>query len=141
MKINPIVWIVAAIIVLGGLFMVFLPKRQTVNNMNVALDQQVASPSADSTTQLNAGNFELVIKDKRLVSGPETLKVTEGDTVTIKIISDEDEEFHIHGYDNSVDLEKDRQAEVTFTANLTGRFVYELENSKVDIGALEVSPK
>ena len=85
--------------------------------------------------------YELVIQGKKLVSGPATIKVTQGDEVTIKITSDESEEFHVHAYDNSVELEPNKEATLTFTAKLSGRFPFELENSKTEIGALEVQPK
>lgn len=85
--------------------------------------------------------FELGIQGKKLVSGPATIKVNQDDEVTIKITSDESEEFHIHAYDNSVELEPGKQATLTFKANLSGRFPFELENSKTEIGALEVQPK
>lgn len=91
--------------------------------------------------QNSAKTFDLIIKDKKLTSDPETISVMEGDSVTINIISDEDEELHLHGYDKSVDLEKDKPATLTFEANLTGHFPYELEKSKIEIGALEVSPE
>jgi len=67
--------------------------------------------------------------------------VNQGDEITIKITSDEAEEFHVHAYDNSVELEPNKQATLTFTTNLSGRFPFELEKSKTEIGALEVQPK
>src|SRR3989338_221346 len=85
--------------------------------------------------------FNLVIKEKKVISGQTTIKINQGDEVTIKITSDEAEEFHVHAYDNSVELEPNKQATLTFTANLSGRFPFELENSKTEIGALEVQPK
>lgn len=85
--------------------------------------------------------FNLVIQNKKIVSGGETLQATQGDEITINITSDEAEEFHVHAYDNSVELEPNKQATLTFTANLSGRFPFELENSKTEIGVLEVQPK
>lgn len=85
--------------------------------------------------------YELVIKGKKIVSGPETIQVVQGDEVTIKITSDEAEEFHVHGYDKSVELQPNQQATLTFRANISGRFDFELEQSKMDLGALEVQPK
>lgn len=99
----------------------------------------VDGPVANQTTVPNT--YELIIQDKKLISGSATIKVTQGDEVTIKITSDEAEEFHVHAYDNSVELEPGKQATLTFTANLSGRFPFELENSKTEIGALEVQPK
>ena len=92
-------------------------------------------------SQTSANAYELVIQSKKLISGPETIKVNQDDEVTIKITSDETEEFHVHAYDNSVELEPGKQATLTFTASLSGRFPFELENSKTEIGALEVQPK
>lgn len=141
MNIKPIIFLVVAVAVLGGLFFMFKPQQQVQNspdNQSVEPTETVASPT---TSELKAKIFELVIKDKKIVSGPETIKVTEGDEITIKITSDEAEEFHVHAYDKSVELEPNVQATLTFTANLTGRFPFELEESKTDLGALEVQPK
>lgn len=136
MKINPIVYLILAIVILAGLFFVFKPQKQPGTTQS-----QSALIQSPSSTPQSAELFELVISDKKIVSGPETIKVTEKDKVTIKITSDEPEEFHIHGYDKFVDLEKDVPVEMTFTADITGRFVFELERSKTDLGVIEVSPK
>lgn len=129
---------VVIILVLAGLFFVVKPKPQS----------QTVSPKQTQTISPSVGPaktkgkvFEFSVKNNKLVSGPETISVIQGDTVTIKITADENEELHLHGYDNSVDLEKNKPAELTFTADKTGRFDYELENSKTDIGVLEVQPK
>lgn len=140
MKINPIFYIVLGVLILGGLFFLFKPKQEVqVSQTSPTTTQQVVTPSPTPESKVKI--FELVIKGKKLVSGLETITVTQDDEVVIKITADEPEEFHLHGYDKSVDLEKDKQAQLNFTANLTGRFVYELEQSKTDIGALEVQPK
>ncbi len=141
MKIQPVVYvvIVIAIILLAALWLMFKPKQPNVAPTPATIELNQGTSSA--STQEGTKTFELVIKGKKLVSGPETIQVKEGDNVIIKITADEDEEFHLHGYDKSVDLQKDVPAELSFTANLTGRFAYELEKSKVKIGALEVLPK
>ncbi len=115
------------VLVLAGLFFLVKPKTP---------------PSTSPTQNISqAKEFNLVIQNKKIVSGAETLQVHEGDQITINVLSDEADELHIHGYDKSVDLEASISAQLTFTANLTGRFPYELEKSKTDIGALEVQPK
>ena len=116
-----LLFLIGAIALLVGLFLIFKPQNQ----------------EADS----NQKSFSLEIKDKKIVTGLTTLKVSEGNNVTIKITNDETEEFHLHGYDRSVDLVPNTETELTFTANLTGRFIFELENSKTELGALEVQPK
>lgn len=136
MKINPILYVVAGIVVLGGLFFMFKPKAQAPTSTTQPKSQQTPTP-----TIVAPKVFELVVAQKKLVSGPETIQVIQGDDVVIKITVDEDEEFHIHGYDKSIDVEKNIQGELSFTASLSGRFHYELEHSKTEIGALEVQPK
>lgn len=136
---NNLIYVVIGIIVLAGLF--YLLKPRTTTNPT----QNIPSPSAESTSSAQPNSqvktFDLVVKNKKLISGPEVLQVSEGDEVTINITNDEDEEFHLHGYDKSVDLEASKAAQLKFSANLTGRFPYELEHSKTEIGALEVQPK
>lgn len=134
---NNIWFFAIAILVLAGLFFLLKPRTAPAI-LPTPANQPSVSPTAE-VTQPNT--FELVIQGKKLVSGPETIKVTQGEDVTIKITSDEAEEFHVHAYDNSVELEPNKQASLTFTANLSGRFPFELENSKTEIGALEVQPK
>jgi plastocyanin len=121
---RPFLFLILAAVVLGGIFLAIKPSRTTT-----AID----TPGKKV--------FTLVVKDRALVSGPATLEATAGDTVTIKITVDEDEELHLHGYDKHVDLTKGVPGELTFTANLTGRFPYELEHSSTEIGTLEVAPK
>lgn len=140
MKINPLIYLVLAVVVLAGLFFIFKPKNQSENTQNQTQANISTVQSPSPTPEMNK-TFDLVVSGKKLMSGPETIKVTEGDEVVIKITSDEPEEFHVHGYDKFVDLEKDVPKELKFIANLTGRFIFELEESKTDLGAIEVSPK
>lgn len=139
MKNNPVWFIAVGLVVLGGLFILLKPQQQSQNTTQVtsSLNQTISSPTPDS----NIKKFDLVINGKKLVSGEETIKVNQGDEVVIKVTSDENDEFHIHGYDKFADLKPNQPAEIKFIANLTGRFIFEMENSKTDIGALEVQPK
>ena len=130
-------FLAAAILVLVGLFYLLKPKPTSISNSSPASTESTTSAQPSSMIK----TFDLVVKGKKLVSGPDTLTVTEGDEVLINITSDEDEEFHLHGYDKSVDLQASSSAQLKFSANLTGRFPYELEKSKTAIGVLEVQPK
>jgi hypothetical protein len=128
MKLSVFIYILIALVVLVGIFFFVQPSR---------------APSLDQPTKVTSTpkTFELVVKGKKLTSGPQVLQVNEGDEVVIKIVSDEAEELHLHGYDKSLDLDANVPEQLSFTANLTGRFPYELEHSKIEIGALEVLPK
>ena len=138
MKINKIAYGLGAIVFIIALFFIIKPKTQN-QTRNPSAQQSPAISQA--SPQSNDKTFELIIENKKLISGPSTIKVEKGDQVLIKITADEAEEFHIHGIDYFVDLEPEVQKELSFSANTTGRFVFELERSGTDLGALEVSPK
>lgn len=128
MKATTIALIVIGILIVGALF--FLPKPQS--------QQSNSNTTATSTSQKRT--FNLVVKNKKL-TGQTTLSAKQGDTVTFNVASDVAEELHLHGYDKHVDLEPGKTVSMTFTANLTGRFPFELEQTKTDLGVLEVQPK
>ena len=96
-------------------------------------------------SQKNTGSaskkiFVLTITGKQLEGGMDKLTVDEGDTVVLRITSDEAEEFHLHGYDRSVDLVPQTEITLELVANASGRFPFELEHSKTELGSLEVIP-
>jgi plastocyanin len=100
----------------------------------------LSSASDQTNSQPTNKEFVLKVVEKKLVSGPSTLTARVGDTVTIKIMSDEDEELHVHGYDRSVDITPGTEASLTLLADTSGRFHFELEKSKTELGSLEVLP-
>jgi hypothetical protein len=68
------------------------------------------------------------------------LEYREGDTVKFRVVSDEPEEVHIHGYDIAKDLEPGKEITVTFKATIEGIFEIEYEHAKEQIGELRVEP-
>lgn len=68
------------------------------------------------------------------------LKVKQGETVSFRVLSDTDEEVHVHGYDQKVDVRAGDEKTITLTADLTGIFEIELEGSATQIGELTVEP-
>lgn len=99
----------------------------------------------DSSMQSAGGGtareFKLVAENGKLVSGPPQLEVTEGDTVSITVTSNEEEEFHLHGYDRSIDLSPGEQATLTLVADMSGAYPFELEHRKAELGTLIVTPR
>lgn len=101
-------------------------------------------PKEESTMMEATGetkSFSVEIAEGAITSGETTLTVEQGDTVMLHIVADEEEEFHVHGYDASVDLKPGEAAELTFVAGASGRFPFELEKRKAELGALEVQPR
>lgn len=100
----------------------------------------LVSTTRRGTEEPRSKEFDLRIAERRIVDGPKVLRVRQNDAVTIHIASDEAEEFHLHGYDRSVDIGPDKAATLSFTASASGNFVFELEGSKTEIGTVEVLP-
>lgn len=85
--------------------------------------------------------FALVVQNKKIVSGSGDITVNQGDTVTLVVTNDTDEEVHLHGYNIMVDLSAGKPGVLTFTATQSGRFPFELEHSGTDLGAISVLPQ
>ncbi|SRR6266481_2168766 len=99
----------------------------------------VSAPTA-GTPQSQTKAFVLVVKARTLISGQPVLSVKQGDTVSITITADESDELHLHGYDKQVDFATGTPATLTFVADQSGRFPFEMEGSKTDLGEVDVQP-
>ena len=113
------------ILILAGLFFIMNPATNSSNKLKI-------QPKTDV--------FILAVKNRKLVEGKSTLTANQGDNVIIKITVDENEELHLHGYNYHIDVQKNKQGELSFKANISGRFPFELEHSKTELGSLEVAP-
>lgn len=143
MKFSFPILLILIVIIGGALFFFFKPQGENTQlTPQPTLSQRDAGEEEKRKEENESKNtFELVVKNKELVSGPQILTVVQGEDVTIQIISDEEEELHLHGYDESIELVPNRQATLTFTADVSGRFPYELEYMQKEIGVLEVQPQ
>ena len=82
---------------------------------------------------------------------PGTIKVKQGDMVTLNIQVEEAGEFHLHGYDIEQDIEPGQAADFFFVASAAGRFKITFhrteegeeddEDHEIEIGYLEVGPR
>ena len=80
-------------------------------------------------------------KPPLLKAGSEkALNFEEGETVRFRVVSDEAEEVHVHGYDISKDLEPGKVETVSFKATIPGIFEIELEHSGTLLAQLKVVP-
>ena len=66
--------------------------------------------------------LDLPITIKSGLMEPETIKVKQGDMVTLKILADEGGEFHLHTYDIESAIPADQETAFYFVAEATGRF-------------------
>lgn len=128
---KKLIYIVIGLLILAGLFLWLKPAKAPETNV----------PADSSAPIKDAKTFELAVKEGKVVAGPSTLTVGQGDRVTIKVVADVAGELHIHGYDFTTDLAKDVQGGIVFTANTTGRFPIELHEPSAEIAVLEVLPR
>ena len=91
--------------------------------------------AATSTTELQI-DVELVGGE---VVGPETVQVQLGDIVDLWVLSDVDDEMHVHGYDLSYDLDAGVPFHLSFLAGVPGIFEVEVHNGHTHLFDIEVS--
>lgn len=138
---NNLIYLAVVVIVLVGLFYFFKPKTSSAPTPTPSSAGQMTSSASPSGQMSNQKVFNLTVQNKKLVGSSDTLQATEGDEIVFNVTSDVSEELHLHGYDKHIDLEKGKTVQLKFTADKTGRFPFELEEDKVELGALEVQPK
>ena len=74
------------------------------------------------------------------VSGPDRFDFDVGDQVSVWVLSDIDDEIHVHGYDRYFEAVAGTPVEIALTADVPGIFEVELESSHVPLFELEVTP-
>jgi FtsP/CotA-like multicopper oxidase with cupredoxin domain len=68
------------------------------------------------------------------------LEVDKGDTVRFRVRSSVPEEIHVHGYDITRDIPRNKTVNVSFEAELDGIWEIEFHNSGTQIASLRVNP-
>jgi hypothetical protein len=69
-----------------------------------------------------AREFSLRIEDRKLSDELAIIKVKQNDNVTLRIDSDENGVFHLHGYDEEVSVGPDGTSTIALAASATGNF-------------------
>ena len=72
---------------------------------------------------------------------PAEVDVEEGDQVTLRLASDRPVEIHLHGYDLEEEVSPGEETELSFEADLTGRFDIEDHETDTELGTLLVQPR
>ena len=100
-----------------------------------AVDAEVVDTARDSAVKVR---YE-VNKGQR-VSGPDRIIAQQGQHVQIEVLSDRDDELHLHGYDLHLPLPPGKPVTLSLRAEHSGRFVLELHKQHLSLAALEVHP-
>lgn len=72
--------------------------------------------------------------------GKKAISVKKGDTIRLKVTSDETGEIHVHGFDLEQKAGPGKPASFTFKANIEGRFEVESHVGNVQIAEISVNP-
>lgn len=98
---------------------------------------QNANPSsapATVGTEVQQPQTYIMSITKRVLT-PDIVTVTQGDKVTIKVVSDEGGDFHISGYEIENDIAARAELTLSFTADKAGRYNFELHPKSSDAEA------
>lgn len=132
----------AGLAVLAGLFIVLSPKGNQPGNHSSSNQTATPNPVTPApATETQPVVISVQVAGGKLVMGPETTTVSQGQEVQLRVTSDVADELHLHGYDKKLPLVAGTAATLTFTAENSGRYEYELHGSETVIGVIEVQPK
>jgi FtsP/CotA-like multicopper oxidase with cupredoxin domain len=86
-----------------------------------------------------ARTIDVTVSGSTMTPGTWTAK--QGDTLTVNLTADKKEEIHLHGYDIAFEVPSaGEKASHTFTADKSGSFDIEIEDTSTPLGQLVVSP-
>lgn len=147
---RQLVFLLLAGLIMAGLFVFFSPEAPPAVELTQSLPAATSAPAQAAPAQAPAATpeptpaikrFRLEVGEQGLISGPAVIRVRQGDQIEIELVSDIDDELHLHGYDRHLHLAAGKTAVLKLTAELSGRFDYELHKRHLELGALEVLPQ
>ena len=124
-RVRNLVVVLVTLIVLGVLFVLLRPQSSAPESSDVGETQEQPVALA-----INGNNMS-----------PDEVSVTEGDQVTLQIVTDHPIEVHLHGYDLEEVVGAEEPGELSFEATMTGRFPIEDHNTEAELGTLLVQPR
>ena len=90
--------------------------------LGAALALLVGCPDQAAETPAEHAVFELAIAERQVGMEGETIRVVQGQKVTLHWTTDEAAEIHLHGYDVVASLVPGTPSTLTFEAEAAGRF-------------------
>ncbi len=102
------------------------------DSISIEIEEGEEAPEVDK-------GITVEVKNGTVVDGLQRLTVDVGEQVSITLLSDEDDMFHLHAYNLEVLLTADQPEILQFQADIPGVFEGELHEAGYQILALEVS--
>lgn len=88
----------------------------------------VSATTTTAATTTTGQEIDVYFEDGQVV-GPDRFDYALGEPVSIWILSDSDQEIHVHGYDVSVDSRAGVPLQISLTADVPGIFEVEIEET------------
>ncbi len=107
-------------------------QSKTITSLLLAVVMSALALGACSSDEPEDVLFDLSIEHGALTLDPPVMKVSQGDTVTLNVGSDEHGSVHLHGYDEEFEVGPDEETTVVFEANATGSFKLTLHAGEHD---------
>ena len=95
-------------------------------------------PDEESSTPSGVLIIEATIRGGEVSTADERVEITLGETVRLVILSDSDDELHVHGYDLKRPLIAGKELTLEFVADIPGVFEVELEDTGLNLFELRV---
>jgi hypothetical protein len=117
------------------------PESSTTSTTKATTTTSNTLPSTSTTRAATTTTVQEidVSFEGGVVNGPERIAVTLADEVSVWVLSDEEAEIHVHGYDLFFDATAGVPVDVTFIADVPGIFEVEVEGSHTILFQLEVT--
>lgn len=122
---QKLLFLSCAILLLTGLWLVMKPDTGSLQ---------------DSGAVVEPKEFYFVIRNDSMPES-QVIQLKIGDTSQLSFVSDSDAAVHIHGVDMHIVLSAGITRQVEFDATQTGRFVLEVHDTEMQLGAIEVYPR
>jgi hypothetical protein len=116
------------------------PESSTTSTTKATTTTSNTLPSTSTTRAATTTTVQIDVSfEGGVVNGPERIAVTLADEVSVWVLSDEEAEIHVHGYDLFFDATAGVPVDVTFIADVPGIFEVEVEGSHTILFQLEVT--
>lgn len=116
------------------LFSLFLYFRSNPHDSTVVQQSAIKTEAVPPT-------INIIIKDRQLMSPTSPIKLVQNQPVSLNIISNSDDELHIHGLDIAVPISSSKSATLNLNPSISGQFPFEIEESHIELGKFEVQPE
>ena len=87
----------------------------------IALMVFVLAPVLNGYAEQKSQRFDIKIEHRKVV-GQKTIRIKQGDKISLKWTTDEKVKVHLHGYDIKKTITPGKAAEMSLTGKATGRF-------------------